>query len=104
MAHVVIGGHDVAGIHQRDDHVEIATRMLAKAMDELDDAFGLGGGDIDPAGYLVATIGRGELDFVKHGASLLSEDGFCSGARFRCAHAHYRIWRRGKKARVYGMP
>ena len=70
MAHVVVGGHDVAGLHEGDDQVEVAARVLAEAVDELDDALGLGdGGDVDPAGHLVAAVGRCELDLVKHGLS-----------------------------------
>ena len=70
VAHVVVGSHDEAGVHERHDHVEVAARMLAEAVDELHDALGLARRHVDPAGDLVAFVARGEGDFVEHGLSL----------------------------------
>lgn len=64
VADMVIGGDDVARVHERDDHVEIAAGMLAKAVDELDDALRLAGRHIDPSlDHLFLVIGL-ETDFV----------------------------------------
>ncbi len=56
MSDVVVCGHDEARVHERDDHVEVAAGMLAEAVDELDDALGLAGRNVDPARDLIAVV------------------------------------------------
>ena len=72
VAHVVVGGHDEAGVHERHDHMEVAAGMLAEAVDELHHTLGLAGRDVDPARHLVPVVRRWKAYLVQHGRSLLS--------------------------------
>ena len=64
VADMVVGGNDVAGVHEGDDHVEIAAGMLTKTVDELDDALRFTGRHIDPSlDILLPVIGL-ETDFM----------------------------------------
>ena len=64
MTHVVISGYDEARIHERDYHVKIAPRVLAKSVYQLDDAHWLAGWYVNPALHFIALVVRGETDFM----------------------------------------
>ena len=56
VSDVVVGRHDEAGVHERDDHVEITARMLAEAVNELHDTLGFARWDVNPADNLVTLV------------------------------------------------
>ena len=66
VAHVVIGGHNKAGVHECHDHVQVATGVLAKAVHKLHDAYRVAGGRINPASDGVSVVGGREVDLMEH--------------------------------------
>ena len=57
VAGVVVGGHHEAGVEQGGNEVEVAARVLAQAVDDLDDTARGGGRGVDPRLDLVAVVG-----------------------------------------------
>ena len=73
VAHMVVRGHDEARIHELDDHVQVAPGVLAESVDQLDDAVGFGGRNVDPAVNGISLVIRLECDLMKHVRTSLSK-------------------------------
>ena len=90
VAHMVVRRHDEPGVQELDDHVEVPAGVLSEAVDQLDDARGLGGGDVDPPLDLVPLVEGLETDLMQHRCSSCSAAR--SGAALRCPDGKIRCY------------
>ena len=66
VAHVVVGRHNEAGVHERHNHVQVAAGVLAEAVHELHDSHRVAGRGVNPAGDGVSVVGGREVDLMEH--------------------------------------
>ena len=64
MAHMVVRGHDEAGVQEFGNHVEIPPGVLPEAVNQLENAHGPGGRDVDPPLDLIPLVEGLEADLV----------------------------------------
>ena len=64
VAHVVVRRHNKPGVQEFGNHVEVPPGVLPKAVDQLDNAHGLSGRDVDPPLDLVPLVEGLKADLV----------------------------------------
>ena len=75
VAHVVVRRHDETGVQKFGNHMEIPPGVLPEAVNQLDNAQGLGGGNINPPLNLVPLVEGLKADLVQHCCSSCSGRG-----------------------------
>ena len=61
---MVVRRHDETGVQEFGNHVKIPPGVLSKAVNQLDNAHGLGGRDVDPPLNLIPLVEGLEADLV----------------------------------------